>query len=125
MLSLPSLQLSLVSGLDPAVHLALGRALRGLLHENLLVIGSGFSFHNMGAFSWEGVKKPDSRNDAFQEWLIDVCTGPRGQRGQRLIDWEKAPSARYCHPREEHLLPLHACAGMAEKPARLAFDDEA
>jgi len=40
-----------------------------------------------------------------------------------LINWEKAPSARYCHPREEHLLPLLVCAGMADKPAKLIFDD--
>jgi aromatic ring-opening dioxygenase catalytic subunit (LigB family) len=120
---IPSLQISLVQGLNPAAHVALGRALGGLMSENILVIGSGFSFHNMRAFSWEGAKKPDSQNDAFQEWLIDVCTGPRAQCEQRLIDWEKAPSARYCHPREEHLLPLHACIGMAEKPAKLVFDN--
>jgi aromatic ring-opening dioxygenase catalytic subunit (LigB family) len=40
-----------------------------------------------------------------------------------LTEWEKAPSARYCHPREEHLMPLQVCAGMADKPAKLIFDD--
>ena len=44
-------------------------------------------------------------------------------REQQLADWERAPSVRYCHPREEHLLPLHVCAGMAEKPGKLLFDD--
>ncbi len=120
---IPSLQISLVQGLDPAVHVALGAALRGLMNENILVIGSGFSFHNMRAFSWEGAEKADSQNDAFQEWLIDVCTGPRARCEQRLIEWEKAPSARYCHPREEHLLPLHVCVGMAETLPRVVFDD--
>lgn len=120
---IPSLQISLVQGLDPAVHIALGQALGGLMSRDILVIGSGFSFHNLRAFSWEGRKKPDSQNDAFQDWLIDVCTGPQAQGEQRLIEWEKAPSARYCHPREEHLLPLHACLAMAQKPARLVFDD--
>jgi hypothetical protein len=40
------------------------------------------------------------------------------KREQQLIEWEKAPSARFCHPIEDHLvpLPLHvyygaACAG--------------
>src|SRR5512140_3120992 len=51
---IPSLQLSLLRGLNPAAHIALGNALRGLMGENILVIGSGFSFHNMRAFSWEG-----------------------------------------------------------------------
>jgi hypothetical protein len=36
---------------------------------------------------------------------------------------EGEPAARYCHPREEHLLPLHVCVGMADKIGRLIFDD--
>jgi 4,5-DOPA dioxygenase extradiol len=122
---IPSLQLSLLRGLDPIAHLALGTALRELRHENILVVGSGFSFHNMQAFSWHGMNTPDPANDSFQNWLIEVCTGPISQfeREQRLIEWQKAPSARYCHPREEHLLPLHVCVGMANKAATMIFDD--
>ncbi len=90
------------------------------MQENILVIGSGFSFHNLRAFAWQGFNVPDPANDAFQDWLIETCVGPmpQAERDQRLIEWEKAPSARYCHPREEHLLPLHVCLGMADKPAR-------
>jgi 4,5-DOPA dioxygenase extradiol len=122
---IPCLQLSLLRGLDASAHIALGRALRGLKGENVLVVGSGFSFHNMRAFSWQGNGGPDPANDAFQDWLIEVCTGAltQAEREQRLTEWEKAPSARYCHPREEHLLPLHVCQGMADAPARLVFDD--
>lgn len=123
---IPSLQLSLLRGLNPAAHLGLGKALRDLLPENILVIGSGFSFHNLRAFSWEGNGAQDPANDAFQNWLIEVCTGPiqQSEREQRLAEWEKAPSARYCHPREEHLLPVHVCVGLADKPAQLIFDDQ-
>ncbi len=122
---IPCLQLSLLRGLDPGAHLALGKALRSLKDENILVVGSGFSFHNMMAFSWQGDHAPDPANDAFQDWLIETCTGDLSQaeREQRLTGWENAPSARYCHPREEHLMPLHVCAGMADKPAQLVFDD--
>ncbi len=122
---IPSLQLSLLRGLNPAAHLALGKALRSLMNENILVIGSGFSFHNLRAFGWNGVSLPDPANDAFQDWLIETCTAamPQAGREQRLVEWEKAPSARYCHPREEHLLPLHVCLGMASKPAEVVFDD--
>jgi 4,5-DOPA dioxygenase extradiol len=123
---IPSLQLSLLHGLNPAAHIALGKALRGLMRENILVVGSGFSFHNLRAFSWQGIGAADPANDAFQNWLIEVCAGPiaQSEREQRLIDWERAPSARYCHPREEHLLPLHVCLGMADKPGTLVFDAE-
>ncbi len=122
---IPCIQLSLLRGLNPAAHLGLGKALRALKTENILVIGSGFSFHNMRAFSWQGIGAADAGNDAFQNWLIEVCSGslPQAEREQRLLEWEKAPSARYCHPREEHLLPLHVCLGLADGPAKLIFDD--
>jgi len=124
---IPCLQLSLVRGLDPAVHVALGQALRGLLGENILVVGSGFSYHNIGEFFGHELGTPDPANDAFQDWLIETCTSPgltQPQREQRLIQWEQAPSARYCHPREEHLLPVHVCQGMAGEPGRVVFDDQ-
>jgi aromatic ring-opening dioxygenase catalytic subunit (LigB family) len=123
---IPSIQLSLLRGLDPAAHVGLGRALRELLSENILVIGSGFSFHNMNEFFGPASGAPDPANDAFQDWLIETCAGPLSQseREGRLIEWEQAPSARYCHPREEHLLPLHVCVGMAGGPAKVVFDDQ-
>lgn len=123
---IPCLQLSLIRGLNPAAHVALGNALRGLMSENILVIGSGFSFHNQMAFFGQAMGAPDPANEAFQNWLIETCTGDlsQAQREQRLIQWEKAPAARYCHPREEHLLPLQVCQGMAGKPAKVVFDDQ-
>ncbi|CAK8719703.1 hypothetical protein KKHLCK_08880 [Candidatus Electrothrix laxa] len=125
---IPCTQLSLIAGLDPAVHLALGAVLKELLDENILVIGSGFSFHNMSGFSWDGTTHQDAVNDSFQDWLLTTCTDAslsQEEREQRLIQWEQAPGARFCHPREEHLLPLHVCAGMAGKDAvgSKIFDD--
>jgi aromatic ring-opening dioxygenase catalytic subunit (LigB family) len=124
---IPCLQLSLIRGLNPGNHLSLGKALRGFSAAgDVLVVGSGFSFHNMRAFTWSGVGAADPANDLFQDWLIETCTSPLapGERQQRLLAWDKAPSARYCHPREEHLLPLHVCAGLADAPAELVFDDK-
>ncbi len=122
---IPSIQLSLLRGLNPAAHIALGKALRDLINMNVLIVGSGFSFHNMMGFFGQPLDMPDPANDSFQDWLIDVVTGAHEQdeREQRLIEWQRAPSARYCHPREEHLLPVHVCLGMAGKPGKLVFDD--
>ena len=123
---IPSLQLSLMAGLNPSAHIALGRALHELMNENILVIGSGFSFHNQRAFFGQALGSPDPSNEAFQDWLIQTCTRQisQAEREKRLIEWEKAPFARYCHPREEHLLPLHVCFGMADGPAKVIFDDQ-
>ena len=121
---IPSLQISLLHNLDANDHIKLGKALSELMRENILVMGSGFSFHNINAFSMSG-NREDPLNDAFQDWLIETCSGdlPQEEREKRLIDWEDAPSARYCHPRQDHLLPLHVCVGMAASKAELIFDD--
>lgn len=53
---------------------------------------------------------------AFDDWLVETCCADAltaEQREQRLSHWESAPSGRFCHPREEHLLPLQVCFGMA------------
>lgn len=122
---IPAFQISLLRSLEPGAHIDFGKALRELLSENILVVGSGFSFHNLRAFNFQSAQVVDSRNDKFQDWLIDVCvhTDTQAKREDQLKNWKHAPSARYCHPREEHLLPLHVCAGMADASARLVFND--
>lgn len=56
----------------------------------------------------------------FDEWLARAVTAEPGERARLLEQWEHAPAARYCHPREEHLLPLHVMAGAAlDDPATL------
>ncbi|MDH4073921.1 MAG: dioxygenase [Gammaproteobacteria bacterium] len=113
---IPCVQLSLLSDLEPGRHIRIGEALSGLARDNILVLGSGFSFHNLKVLLGGDSSGPDLQNDAFESWLIDTCTSSdidESTRAQRLIDWEGAPAARYCHPREEHLLPLHVCYGVA------------
>ena len=124
---IPSMQISILHSLDAKAHIELGRALQPLLNENILIIGSGFSFHNLRAFSFSDMNKNamDERNDAFQDWLKDTIAGEHTQaeREQMLIDWESAPYARYCHPREDHLLPLHVCTALAGDSGKVIFDD--
>lgn len=124
--SIPCVQLSLLSNLDPAAHIEIGKALRPLRRENVLFIGSGFSFHNLPAF-FSNTNGQDEQNAAFEAWLIDCCTQPTAsfsERASRLIDWQGAPAARYCHPREEHLMPLHVCAALSDTAAELVFSGE-
>jgi len=112
---IPTTQLSLVAGLDPAEHLKIGRALVPLRDEGVLILGSGMSYHNMRGLL-EGSKgnalgREDSK--VFDDWLQQTLTLPAEQRDARLAAWQNAPAARACHPREEHLLPLHVIAGAA------------
>lgn len=122
---IPCVQLSLVNNLDAKMHLDIGRALRDVDYDNLLVIGSGFTFHNMRAFFGSGSSAADSKNHAFENWLLDTCTSTdlsEAERQQRLINWQDAPNARYCQPREEHLLPLHVCSGLAQSACDTSYE---
>lgn len=121
---IPCVQLSLIKGLDPQAHIKLGRALQDLADPSLLLIGSGFSFHNMKAFHTAATVDSKSANRSFERWLLETCSNPNiseQERTQRLENWEAAPSARYCHPREEHLLPLHVCYGFAASACTESF----
>lgn len=118
---LPVVQLSLVRGLDPAVHLALGRALAPLRDEGVFIVGSGMSFHNLRIFFDRRAAAPVAQ--AFDTWLGAAATAPPAERDRRLAAWTEAPAARQSHPREEHLLPLMVVAGAAgEDPGRVAWN---
>jgi len=119
----PCVQLSLVADLDPARHVAIGRALAPLRDEKVLVLGSGMSFHNLRVI-WQPNRGAAEGNE-FTDWLDAACCDESlsaAERERRLVDWPRAPHARFVHPREEHLLPLHVCAGAASlAPARLVY----
>ncbi|HEY2592247.1 MAG TPA: class III extradiol ring-cleavage dioxygenase [Steroidobacteraceae bacterium] len=108
----PTLQISLRRGLDPAAHLALGAALAPLRSRGVLIVGSGMSFHNLGIRSIENARIPPS--EQFDAWLTQaVCAADPAERNARLVRWTEAPAARFAHPREEHLMPLMVAAGAA------------
>jgi aromatic ring-opening dioxygenase catalytic subunit (LigB family) len=110
----PVLQLSLKTGLAPADHLALGRALAPLRDEDILIVGSGLSYHNLRAFG-PAARAPSA---AFDAWLENTRATPdAATRSATLAAWERAPAARLAHPREEHLLPLMVAVGAAESDA--------
>ena len=122
---IPCVQLSLLKSLDPSEHLKAGEALRHLDVQSLLFVGSGFSFHNMNAFFAPETDHSRMMNHSFESWLLETLSSSRieeKERTQRFINWEAAPFARYCHPREEHLLPLHFCYGFAAKACSKSFE---
>ncbi len=110
----PVLQLSLRSGYDPREHVAVGRALAPLRDEGVLILGSGFSYHNLRAMGAAGVEP----SRLFGEWLNDVLVeGDTDDRTAALESWASAPGARQSHPAEDHLIPLMVAVGAAEGDA--------
>lgn len=108
----PTIQLSLKAGLDPAEHLAIGRALAPLRDEGVFIIGSGMTFHNLRAFFGRVAGGPEA-SETFDAWLREAATAEPATRDARLATWAQAPAARAAHPREEHLIPLMVIAGAA------------
>lgn len=108
----PVVQLSIRNDLDPEAHIAAGRALAPLRDEGVAIVGSGLSYHNMSGFGSPGGAQASRE---FDEWLTDTLAevSPE-ERTERLLEWDRAPSARGAHPREDHLIPLLVAVGAAE-----------
>ncbi len=107
---IPTVQLSLTISLDPAEHIAIGRALAPLREEGVLIIGSGLSFHNL-----QNLFRADPRviqiAEKFDAWLTSAVTSPESKRDAALTAWADAPGARVSQPHEDHLIPLMVAAG--------------
>jgi 4,5-DOPA dioxygenase extradiol len=118
---IPLFQLSLRSDLDPAAHIAIGRALAPLRDEGVLIVGSGMSFHNLRARGPQVTPVAD----AWDAALTDAVTDPDpARRAARVAAWDTLPHARFAHPREEHLLPLMVALGAGgEAPAVCDYRD--
>ncbi|EGT3628826.1 dioxygenase [Morganella morganii] len=110
--NIPVVQMSLVRSLDPETHIAIGEALAPLRDQGVLIVGSGMSFHNMRAF-FSSDPSVQSRSAEFDYWLTQTLTASDSSAEVKtaLTHWQSAPEARFSHPREEHLLPLHVCFG--------------
>jgi aromatic ring-opening dioxygenase catalytic subunit (LigB family) len=106
----PTIQLSMLRNLDPAAHIAMGRALAPLRDEDILIVGSGMSYHNLRSLM---SRQGRAVSEAFDAWLRDAATADPEVRPQKLQEWTTAPHARQAHPREDHLLPLMVVAGAA------------
>lgn len=108
--------------LDPALHLAAGRALAPLRDEGVLIVGSGMSFHNLRAYM-QPATAPRARE--FDSWLTRAVESSAPERDALLADWRQAPFAAFAHPREEHLIPLLVAAGAGgSAPGKRIFRDE-
>jgi aromatic ring-opening dioxygenase catalytic subunit (LigB family) len=105
---IPLAQLSLRHDLDPAAHIAAGRALAPLRDEGVLIVGSGMSFHNLRVRGVQAI----APSTAWDYALTAAVTDPDpARRAARVADWASLPQARFAHPREEHLLPLMVALG--------------
>jgi aromatic ring-opening dioxygenase catalytic subunit (LigB family) len=121
---IPIVQMSLHETLDPELHIRAGAALESLRAQNVLIAGSGMSYHNLRKFI-RGGGETIRASDQFDKWLTEAVTQPDAKkRSERLCKWDTAPSAHDAHPREEHLIPLMVAAGAAgADPGKKVYED--
>lgn len=119
---LPLVQLAMKADFDPAEHIRVGELLAPLRDQGVLIVGSGFSFHDTRSIMSGAGRLPSATFDAWlNETLVD--SAPE-DRKQRLIDWVDAPAARAAHPREDHLIPLMVATGAAGDDAGMCVYHE-
>lgn len=115
---IPVVALSCLASQDAAAHVAVGEALQPLRDEGVLIIGSGFSFHNFGYMFARGETREVgvAHSATWDEWLRQTATSTditEADRRARAVSWESAPSAREAHPQgaAEHIMPFFTVFG--------------
>ncbi|PRX02279.1 UNVERIFIED_ORG: aromatic ring-opening dioxygenase catalytic subunit (LigB family) [Martelella mediterranea] len=112
----PIVMMSLDPDLSAETHFKIGEALQPLRDEDILIVASGLSYHNMQMFF-----RRDERHAAaatrFDDWLKNALSirDPE-ERKARLATWTENPDALESHvPEPDHLIPVFAAAGAAGK----------
>jgi 4,5-DOPA dioxygenase extradiol len=111
----PVVQISVQPALGPRHHLNLGRALRKLAEEEVLIIGSGHMTHNLRDWA-RGAGRSEPYAREFQGWVFERINN---NDVESLVDYRAcSPHGTRAHPTEEHFLPLFFALGAAPEKAK-------
>jgi 4,5-DOPA dioxygenase extradiol len=118
----PTLQLSLNIAQPASYHLALGRALRPLRDEGILILASGNLVHNLRRIRWEENAVPFDWAREFDDW----CRQKLLARDDRALaeDYLKSEAGRLSVPTSDHYLPLLYALGAADERETVQFPFE-
>jgi 4,5-DOPA dioxygenase extradiol len=112
---MPVLQMSMPD-LDPGHLFEVGRRLRELRDEGVLIVGSGFLTHGLPFIHEYFLGKPGAPQWSieFDRWAMEALD--RGDLDELFAFRERAPGMPYAHPTVEHLAPLFVTLGAAATP---------
>jgi 4,5-DOPA dioxygenase extradiol len=112
---LPVVQISIQPALGPRHHVEVGRSLKKLADEDVLIIGSGHMTHNLRDWSrGQGAPAPYARE--FQQWVKQKL---EERDIEALVDYRsRSPHGARAHPTDEHFLPLFFALGAASEKAK-------
>jgi 4,5-DOPA dioxygenase extradiol len=110
---IPVLQMSMPTS-DPGKLIALGKRLRPLRDEGVLIIGSGFMTHGLPFIrDWSFDAKAPGWSSDFDMWAADALS--RGDVDALASYKDLAPAVNYAHPTVEHFTPLFVTLGAASQ----------
>ncbi|MFF2889408.1 DODA-type extradiol aromatic ring-opening family dioxygenase [Paenibacillus sp. NPDC057967] len=110
---IPVVALSVNRHLTPEQQYEIGKALGELREQDVLIIGSGGTVHNLRRLNWRSSDGVDDWAESFDHWLQS-----------KLEDWdvealfrymELAPHARDAVPTSEHFIPLLLAMGTGDR----------
>ena len=108
----PVLQVSMPS-LDPEQLFDIGRRLRPLRDQGVLIIGSGFLTHGLPYIrDFRLDAPPPAWSSEFDAWAHQALE--HGDVDELSDFVHRAPALRYAHPRTEHLAPLFVTLGAGD-----------
>ncbi len=113
--NIPVVQVSVNPFLKGEEQLKIGRCLQGLGLEDILIIGSGVTVHNLRILNWDQTT-PEPWAVQFDDWLLEKM-----QQGdlESLMQYDRlAPHASLAVPRPEHFVPLLITLGSAGDEVR-------
>jgi 4,5-DOPA dioxygenase extradiol len=110
--NIPVVQVSVNPDLPMDKQYEIGRAIRELGSEDILVIGSGSTVHNLRTVNWNATET-EVWAEEFDNWLIDKVERKDLEKLFKYSDF--APNARKAVPREEHIVPLFISMGSGQK----------
>jgi len=109
---IPIVQVSVNPYLTVEKQYEIGRAIKALGYDDILVIGSGSTVHNLATVDWTANKAEPWAVD-FDNWLIEKV---EANHTEALFNYRKlAPYAKLAIPREEHIVPMFIAMGSGNK----------
>jgi 4,5-DOPA dioxygenase extradiol len=109
--NIPVVQVSVNPKLPLKEQYQIGQAIRELCKEDILVLGSGATVHNLATIEWNATETKKWALD-FDDWLIDKV---EQKDLDALFQFEKsAPNAKLAIPRNEHFVPLIITMGCGQ-----------
>ena len=118
---IPVFQISLDQGLNEKAHLEIGKALRSLRDEGVLILGSGNIVHNLRKLNWQDpLAKPFAWAVAFDS-KIGEALASRDEDVLLLHKLKMGEESSLSVPTDEHYWPLLYCYGASDREDKISF----